>query len=166
MTKIRWTLCLAAVLALVGGVAAQNPAEQPKPAEIPKADTAAPAEPQKKADVSTVTLVGCLQAGTETGTFTLTNATMKAAGASATTTPAEPPASPTAAAKDDKKSYTLTPGSSVDLKAHVGHRVEVTGSWSGTQLSEARPGELPRTEPGAMKKVEVTTIKHLSPTCP
>jgi len=99
---------------------------------------------QKSADKGkTVTVTGCLAQGTEADTYTLTDTSSK---------------------NKDKMTYKLTAASGVDLKAHVGHKVTLTGKAEGGS-------ELARTEPGAAAgsmthKLEVTNVKHVSPTCP
>ena len=93
------------------------------------------------------TVTGCLRAGDTAGTFTLTDVVMPAAGtggggaAGGTTagTPATgtPPATGATAGGQGAgqtmppTSINLTPEASVDLKAHVGHKIEVTGTLAG-----------------------------------
>ena len=101
-----------------------------------------------KSGGKTVSLTGCLQSGTDPGTFTLTNTT------------------PTKGAAKGSGTYQLTAASGVDLKAYVGHKVQISGmmepSKSGTELA--------RTEPGAAsmgaQRVEVKSVKEVSASCP
>src|SRR5688572_933436 len=65
-----------------------------------------------------VTLSGCLQAGTEPNTFTLKNVTYTPVAGSETRPPE--------LAKVDTE-YRLAADANVNLKNHVGHKVEVTG---------------------------------------
>jgi hypothetical protein len=96
----------------------------------------------------TVSLTGCLQSGTDPGTFTLTNVT------------------PSKGTAKGSETYQLTAASGVDLKEHVGHKVQISGmlepSKSGTELA--------RTEPGAASmgthRVEVKSVKEVSSSCP
>ena len=134
MKLSRVVLCLVAVVALSAAVIAQS-------------DKAADKDKGKN-----ITLTGCLGQGTDANTFTLTSASSK------DPTPASTKANP-----PSEKTYALTPASGVDLKAHVGHKVTITGRHEGGS-------ELARTEPGAAAamphKIEVKSVKHVSPTCP
>jgi len=94
-------------------------------------------------------VTGCLQQETGTESFVLVNA--------------QP--SPEAGAEQSTR-YVLTPAASVSLKEHVGHRVEVTGTFAK---------ELARTDPGATEakeakettpRIEVTAVKQVAPNCP
>lgn len=88
----------------------------------------APAEPQQK---KTVTVTGCLQPGTETGAFVLTNVTWDApASSSADTSPAhhatpekEPPSPPSAS----------QPGEQMDRRPEM---LRLAGSPAGTALGD------------------------------
>jgi ABC-type uncharacterized transport system auxiliary subunit len=163
MKRIKAVLCVVTVLVFAAALAAQTPNADPAQA-YPKEKQKA-TETTKKAATEkhkNITLTGCLQAGTDPNTFTLTNVgpgTGKAKGKQ------KEPASSTAAtpASPAMDTYRLTAASGVDLKAHVGHKVTITGTMPiGTELA--------RTEPGAStsgeKRVEVKTIKHVSPSCP
>ena len=70
-----------------------------------------------------VTIIGCLQSGTEPNSYVLSNAmpsdTSQQSQIRSERTPSE------MARTED--SYTLIPEGRVDLKKHVGHKVEVTG---------------------------------------
>lgn len=90
------------------------------------------------------TATGCLRAGDTAGTFMLTDVTMQGragagAGATGTTaggTGATAGGTGTAGATAGGQatapmSIMLTSDASVDLKAHVGHKVEVTGTLAG-----------------------------------
>ncbi|HEY3129444.1 MAG TPA: hypothetical protein VGL91_08295 [Acidobacteriota bacterium] len=99
-----------------------------------------------------VTLTGCLQSGTEANTYTLTNVT--------------------GTAVSTGKQIELMEGAKVSLKEHVGHKVEITG----TRISAARaekmegvkgPGKkAERAEEKGEMHIRVTSVKHISPTCP
>jgi hypothetical protein len=103
-----------------------------------------------------VTLTGCLQKGDEPNTFLLTNATGTGV-------------------KADRWELVGAPAS-LKMSDHVGHKVEVHGS----AVSEATAEKLEH-EKGAKKEKEtaeekaqekgehhlhVTSLKHVSPTCP
>ncbi len=52
--------------------------------------------------------------------------------------------------------------SSVDLKGHVGHKVEITG----TAVSEDAATKENKDVPKAAHYMKVTAMKHVAPTCP
>jgi hypothetical protein len=128
-------------------------AQAPPPAQTPPA-----AADQAK---GSATLTGCLKAGPEPDSFILTN--IGGAEAAQKSAPGAPGA-PGELAKTDV-SYKLTADSSVKLKDHVGHKVEVTGTPSGKGFSSTPPAstERPKAE---MANFKVTAIKHISPSCP
>jgi hypothetical protein len=130
-------------------------AQAPPPAQTPPAQTPPAAADQIK---GSATLTGCLKAGPEPDSFILTNV----GGAEAAQKSA--PGAPGELAKTDV-SYKLTADSSVKLKDHVGHKVEVTGTPSGKGFSSTPPAstERPKAE---MANFKVTAIKHISPSCP
>ena len=52
--------------------------------------------------------------------------------------------------------------STVDLSAHVGHKIEITG----TPIPEAEAMKANKDVPKAPHYMKVTAMKHISPTCP
>jgi hypothetical protein len=117
-----------------------------------------------------VTVTGCLAKGHEAGHYVLTNAVLApetaSSGASATSAPAiDKTASMTAGA-----SYALKGD---NLEAHVGHKVEVTGTtWqekatSTTEIANSKDTSSP-TSAGATNRqttLDVKTVKMLSTSC-
>lgn len=112
----------------------------------------------------TVSITGCLAAGADAKTFTLSDA-MPAAAAKEQ--------SKEAAKASEMKSYRVTAGdSSLKLTDHVGHRVTITGTVEEQTASAATPGA-----PGApgtagttgtgkpMASLNATAMKHVAPTC-
>ncbi len=99
-----------------------------------------------------VTLTGCLQAGTEPNSFILKNAGVQAAAGSE--------AKPAELAKADTE-YRLTAAANLNLKDHVGHKVELIGMITGQK--QDKPGA---SEAARMSHFNVKSIKHISPTCP
>ncbi len=120
----------------------------------------------------TVTYTGCVQTGTETQTFVLdkvvpvtTTKTTEVAGTGGTVT-------------STSTSYILVPGEKVELKTHVGHKVEVTGmmipagdSKTTTKTKIEREGA-PDTTVKEKTKVDsdrphfrVLSVKQLSEPC-
>ena len=128
-----------------------------------KADTSA------KTGKTSVTVTGCVAAGTEAGRFILTNAAVVPA-ATAATTGTSGVASPADAAATT--SYALT-GS--DLKAHLGHKVEVTGTTSqhaakATTAAPAAPAAdasaaVPAAASAPDATLDVKSLKMVAATC-
>ena len=103
-----------------------------------------------------MTLTGCLKAGSEPDTFILSNVSGGGTEAAQRTAPGE-------LARTDV-SYKLKADSNVKLKDHVGHKVEVTGTIA-KGMTDTAPSSTDK--PGAdMAKLKVTSIKHVSPSCP
>jgi hypothetical protein len=169
MTRKIATGCFAAMFGLAVSAGAQTPStpQTPSPStpstpSSPSTPTASPTNPYPSAQAPAADragkehkLTGCIQAGTSASSFELTNI-KKGAGASESAAPAD------AASKNVK----LTPASGVDLAAHVGHTVEVSGSWakSGDSPSAAAPAAAPAG--GAMaKEFSVKNVKMVSSTC-
>jgi hypothetical protein len=149
----------------------------------------------------TVSLTGCLQQGDTPGTFVLANVDASAlsdmGGAHGSMPPSRPsesqerpsdPSSPPAtgtsgmgsSSSDKDLKVELTGGGSVDLKQHVGHQVEVTGtmaakSTAGTSGSGSAgtTGSTDPTSPsraGSMgdknvHKLSVRSVKMISSSC-
>jgi hypothetical protein len=112
----------------------------------------------------TKTLTGCLQKGTEAGTFTLTNVT----------------GGPAATNKDWEL---MDIPASLKMDEHVGHKVSVTGSVVGVGAAAKMEGEATSTTPAggtgktdttktgmsdeAMHRhLKVSSMKHIAATCP
>ena len=108
-----------------------------------------------------MTLTGCLKAGSEPDTFILSNVSGAGTQTAGTTAPGE-------LARTDV-SYKLTSDGNVKLKDHVGHKVEVTGTIAKGMTETAPSSTAPSSadKPRAdMAKLKVTSIKHVSPSCP
>ena len=108
-------------------------AQEPAPGggqDVPKAT----ATQDSKAASQNVTMTGCIQAGSEAGTFLLADSSGAA------------------------KTYSLMAGGNVDLKQHVGQKVEV----SGTKV-ETKGGGGAAKAPG--DAIQVTSIKMVSNSC-
>ena len=127
--------------------------------------------PQQPASAhSTKVLSGCLRAGPAPETFLLANATPKV----------DPNdlAGPAVGTSGEKVEYDLAAdtgldhsGPPVDLKAHVGHRVEVTVRPAETVVAPPAASSPKQTSAEAKPverkpaRVTVTAIKSLSPSC-
>ena len=111
----------------------------------------------------TVTVTGCVAPGTGAGQFMLTNATSMPTVAA---DKAKPPMEKDKMPPGHTMSYLLVGGT--DLKAHVGHKVEVSGTLAKPGVP-ADPAAKP--DPGARAKdmggtVTVASVKMVSATCP
>jgi hypothetical protein len=150
MKPMMWTLSFAVACTVTA--AAQTPAaDQPS-------DKMMKGEP--------VTLTGCV-AETTTGQFSLTNAKM-AGKMGADNMPTDK--APADSMHPADLTYQLS--GSTDLKPHVGHKVEVTGSLG--KLEKGPTGAMDKDAPAtagakAMTKagtLSVTSMKMISATCP
>lgn len=122
-----------------------------------------------------MTMTGCIAQGADTNHFTLTNATMS-----------NMAKMDAGAMKSDAKpammTYELDGGT--NLKAHLGHKVDVTGTMDKKAMMDhdamAKPGapadkmgSMDKDKTGAMAskgmmagKIKVTAVKMVSATCP
>ncbi len=149
--------CVAALTAFALTASAQQPAPQPAPQPSTPAPTASASMDKD------VKLTGCVKAGADAGSFELANV-KKDMGASASAGGATASASAPASA-GESKNIKLSPASGVDIAAHVGHTVEVSGTWSGS-ASAAPPSEsAPSGSAKAGKTLSVSAVKMVSATC-
>ncbi len=80
------------------------------------------------------------------------------------------------AGPNDEGVYTLTNGKYTkglevggndELKSHVGHQVKLTGTWaSAADIGEKEPAGEKKENEKAEKHLKVSSIKHVSDTCP
>ena len=117
---------------------AQSPA-QPYPAKPNPADTQKPPKGHDMKAPATVTLTGCLREGSDPNTFQLENPQV----ASSTTGSSTEPNPPSAAGMPagDLGPVTLVASTDIDLKPHVGHRVEVRGTMAGMPKAQGKAKE-------------------------
>jgi hypothetical protein len=145
MKRLMSTFCVAAAC-LVAAAGAQSA-------------SASAGQAEKKLDTP-VTVTGCVAAGAVTGQYTLTNATLAPSAMDKV-----PPATDKMSAP--ATSYTLKGGD--DLKPHLGHKVQVTGTLAKPDMSKEK---MPTTEtPKADTMItggtlNVTSVKMVSATCP
>ena len=99
-----------------------------------------------------LTLTGCLESGSDAGTYVLSNAMPRKAG---TDKPSQPQGT-TVGTAGAVTTYDLTPKEGVNLTAHVGHRVEV--------VAVEQPPAKTKTK-AAPSRLTVTFVKHLAPAC-
>jgi hypothetical protein len=114
----------------------------------------------------TVTVTGCVAEGTEAGSYTLTSAKVSGNLASSPTTAGTAGTQGTekSTSMEHRTSYQLKGG---ELKAHVGHKVEVTGTTSDDKRTD-KSANVGTTD--TMKDIPSTltvkSVKMLSTTCP
>jgi hypothetical protein len=126
-------------------------------AQVPDPAKQAP-KPMQGLTSGAVTVSGCVAEGTPAGHFMLNNAMVMPGAAKKEGTPAMP----TTGEKSMAASYMLVGGE--NLKAHVGHKVEVTGTLG----APAKMEEKTATGAKEMKAPElrVQSVKMVSTTCP
>lgn len=166
MTRKIAASCLAAMFGLAVSAGAQTPPQQPT--QPPTSPYPAQERAEKHKDMK---LSGCVQAGTEAGAFELTNVKKSHNMASSSST-SEPSSATSgmASTSGDKKTVKLSAGSGVDLAAHVGHTVEVMGSWNkaASDMSSAPSASSPSAADAmsaAGREFKVSNVKMLSSTC-
>ena len=113
-----------------------------------------------KMDKKAQSMTGCVQAGSAAGTYMLANAQPAMGDKMATDT--------MSAAKADMGEITLS-ATDVDLAAHVGHKVTVTGAMSG----KMKHGDMPKDDKAATAgmaaagpTLKVKSLTMVSATCP
>jgi hypothetical protein len=131
MKRVFTATCIAAMFAV--GLAAQSTGTAGTSSQEPQA---AAGGQGRGGGPRTVT--GCLRAGDTAGSYMLTDIVMQGggAGAGATTTGSTASGTGTATAGGQRQggapmSAMLVPDAGIDLKPHVGHKVEITGSRVG-----------------------------------
>ena len=207
MNKVLIAICLTLMLSMTAEAWGGQP-----PSPSSSADThssSAPLKPAREASATgQITVSGCLEpAAAGSGPYRLTHGTQSGAVNKGIPDPqlksdtrgkgegAEETAKEAAMPTDYRISYELV-GAAGDLKPHVGHRVEVTGSISRADLEMMDrvkkdramkdrgredpqvDGTVPRTgqstqadqemPDSAIKpvKLNVTSLEHIAPTCP
>jgi hypothetical protein len=175
--------CLAGTCAVV--LSAQTPSPQSPTQQPPTSTTgttgAASDDQSGQKSRGPMTITGCLKAGDTADTFTLTN--VKGMGRPAGTTGETSPSTTGGAATTAPEggatamSVTLTPASDVDLKPHVGHQIEVTGTparGAGASSTTAggtttggttAGGASPTATSGRARNLNVTKVKMISESC-
>lgn len=160
-------LCLtAAVVTAQADKPANPPATQQPGAQQPTTQKPSTPPASSTSAANKVTYTGCVKPGTGTDNWILENAEASAkAGASSSTV---------GTSGTSKMTLNLDPAASVDLKPHVNHKVEVTGS-----LSAAKPGSAGASPAAggaaaggasagasARQDFSVESVKMVSATCP
>jgi hypothetical protein len=93
------------------------------------------------ANAAPVSVTGCLEKGHEQGEFQLSHAT-----------------------GGDAAQYELIAGKGVDLKAHLGHKVEVTGEKASE--ADEKMGAKKEAKETPHQHLEVTSLRHIAAKCP
>jgi hypothetical protein len=134
------------------------------------AQTPPPQQPSKDMKRDTITVTGCVAEGAS-GTFMLNNAMMshdmKSRESTSGTTPPPTPSTPSTSSMTS--SYTLVGGE--NLKVHVGHKVEVTGTMSQSGSGSSTTGSAGTTGTAGSsgmkaQELRVQSVKMVSATCP
>ena len=172
MTRKIAGTCLAAVLGFALSAAAQQTPSSPQtpPSTTPQTAPTSPYPSSQSSDMSSKSdkagkstkLTGCVQSGTTAGTFELTN--IKGKGSMASSESAASPSS------SSGKTVKLVAAAGTDLSQHVGHQVEVTGSFSASSSSSASPSAAAPSASASSsssgdKEFNVTDVKMVSATC-
>jgi len=175
-TLITMFMLLAGSLALTAASQSQDQPQMDNP----------PAQGQMSQDHITVT--GCLEQGTSPNTYVLnhamrSNATSSYSGQndqnmdmpSNDQNQAMNPSDqdnnsqmPTEEARTENNSYVLIPDTSskVDLKSHIGHKVEITGEMmrDGSTTNEMSQSQS-STQTSGQPEIRVMSIRHIAETC-
>ena len=128
-----------------------------------------PSDPKAAVSVTPATAVltatGCIAKDAERGRYRLTNAEVVANTTPVATGTSGAPTLDAPSSMDQPTTYALYGN---NLKAHVGHRVEVTGTASRTHVTDAKPtaNEPPTPAFESGSTIDVTSLKMLSTTCP
>ncbi len=147
--------CTVAAIGLTAVLGAQSPSVPPQvPPATPQTPQTPPATPQTPSvsqampDAKLVAITGCVNPGTEPGSFTLANAMVDTAAGSASTAPSV-----------DKSYKLVAQGTAVNFAPHAGHKVLVTGT-----VKDAGPSATPSAG-GNVKTFEARTVKMISASC-
>ena len=93
------------------------------------------------ANAAPVTVTGCLEKGHEKGEFQLSHAT-----------------------GGDAQQYELVAGKGVDLNAHLGHKVEITGEKASE--ADEKSGGKKEAKETPHEHLKVSSLRHIAATCP
>ena len=159
MKRVLTTTCMAIVCS-AGVAMAQSPAY-----DKPQAD--------KKIAENTVTVTGCVADKSAGGQYLLTNAVKSSATATTATT-----APPAAAATGTTGTASVPPALSFELsggenlQAHLGHKVEITGTMDKADIDKIGKTEEKKPEMATSEKdvkalkLKVTSVKMIAAVCP
>jgi hypothetical protein len=177
MTRKIAGTCFAAVLGFALSAAAQQTPSSPQtpPSTTPQTAPTSPYPSSQASDTSSKSdkgkstkLTGCIQSGTTAGTYELTNIKGKGSMASSESTPSSTTPS---SSSSSGKTVKLVAAAGVDLSQHVGHQVEVNGSFGAASASASSSTAPSSAAPAASasassdKEFNVTDVKMVSATC-
>lgn len=158
MKRVLTTTCMAIVCSAAVGMAQY-------PADKPQAD--------KKIAENTVIVTGCVADKSAGGQYLLTNA-VKSSATAATATTAPPAAAATGttgtASVPPALSFELSGGE--NLQAHLGHKVEITGTMDKADFDKIGKTEEKKPEMATSEKdvkalkLKVTSVKMIAAVCP
>ena len=169
MTRKIAGTCFAAVLGFALSAAAQTPPASPQTPTTPQSAPTSPYPSSQSADKAdkmdhgkSSKLTGCVQSGTTAGTFELSNIKKGAKSDSMSAS----------ASDSSSKTVKLVAAAGVDLTQHVGHQVEVSGSWNKAASADAAPATPPASADASSassskggSEFNVTDVKMVSATC-
>lgn len=172
MKQVFTGTCLAAVFA--AGLSAQTPQTPPPTSQAPQTPPAAAAQDREAA--KTVTVSGCLKAGTSSDSFILSDLKWGGASPSATAPGAVGTSGTAPASIGSASTLTIKPKGDAKLSEHVGHQVEVSGTVAASDKgasatrpsSPTDPAAPPTASAGASMSgpaFEARTVKMISQTC-
>ncbi len=101
-------------------------------------------------------ITGCLQTGSEPNTYILNNVSMSRSRTGGT---------PNEMARTET-SYKLIPEGNLDLKDHIGHKVEVTGMLKKEEKSSEYSSSSSPSGMSQTPELRVSSIRHISEKCP
>ena len=93
------------------------------------------------ANAAPVTVTGCLEKGHEQGEFQLSHAT-----------------------GGNAEQYELIAGKSIDLNAHLGHKVEITGEKASE--ADEKSGGKKESKETPHEHLKVSSLRHIAAKCP
>jgi len=93
------------------------------------------------ANAAPVTVTGCLEKGHEQGEFQLSHAT-----------------------GGNAEQYELIAGKSIDLNAHLGHKVEITGEKASE--ADEKSGGKKEAKETPHEHLKVSSLRHIAAKCP
>ena len=157
MNRLKQTMCVVLV-AGSGVVLGAQAGTADKPSDPKAAVALTPATP-------VFTARGCIAKDAERGRYRLTNAEVVPNTTPVATGTSGAPTLDAPSSMEEPTTYTLYGN---NLKAHLGHRVEVTGTASRTRVTDAKPTANAPATPAIewRSTIDVTSLKMLSTTCP
>ncbi len=157
MNRLKQTMCVALVAGSGVGLGGQAGTAD-KPSDPKAAVSVTPTTP-------VFTATGCIAKDAERGRYRLTNAEVVPSAMPVATGTSGAPTLDAPSSMEQPTTYALYGN---NLKAHLGHKVEVTGTASRTHVADAKPTANGPATPAIESRptIDVTSLKMLSTTCP